>query len=140
MTFVPLTPGFSPALGHTTNAPLLAGPSTKEHDMDTTCGQGHEPQPGTRSARPSHAPAIDGRPPAAASEPEEQAGRSLSQAQADGVPQVLGRRPGYVIVAWVSEQLRDKIQRNGASLAEALQATGREVPEPAPKRSDSAGA
>jgi hypothetical protein len=107
--------------------------------MDTNCGQGHEPQPETRPARPSQAPAIGGRPPAAAGEPEEQAGRSLPQAQADRVPQEPGRRPGYVIVAWVSEQLRDRIQRNGASLAQAL-ATGREVSEPAPKHSDSAGA
>jgi len=40
-------------------------------------------------------------------------------------PQEPGRRPEYVIVTWVSAQLRDKIQRNGASLADALQATGR---------------
>jgi len=32
------------------------------------------------------------------------------------------RPPEYVIVTWVSEQLRDRIQRNGKSLAEALQA------------------
>ena len=33
-----------------------------------------------------------------------------------------------MIVTWVSAQLRDKIERNGASLAEALQATGRNAP------------
>jgi len=48
-----------------------------------------------------------------------------------GRPQEPGRRPEYVIVTWVSAQLRDRIQRNGASLAEALQVTGRKVPGPA---------
>ena len=43
-------------------------------------------------------------------------------------PAGLGHRPEYVIVTWVSAQLRDKIQRNGASLAKALQATGRNAP------------
>ena len=34
-----------------------------------------------------------------------------------------GRRPpDYVIVTWVSEQLRDRVQRTGLSLAEALRA------------------
>ena len=33
------------------------------------------------------------------------------------------RPPEYVIETWVSERLRDRIQRNGTSLAEALQAT-----------------
>jgi len=33
------------------------------------------------------------------------------------------RPPEYVIETWVSEQLRDRIQRTGKSLAEALQAT-----------------
>ena len=50
------------------------------------------------------------------------------QGKAAGHPQGPGRRPEYVIVTWVSAQLRDKIQRNGASLAEALQATGRNAP------------
>jgi len=48
-----------------------------------------------------------------------------SQDKAADYPQVPGRRPEYVIVTWVSAQLRDRIQRNGASLAEAVQATGR---------------
>ena len=50
------------------------------------------------------------------------------QGKAAGHPQEPGRRPEYVIVTWVSAQLRDRIQRNGASLAEALQATGRNAP------------
>jgi hypothetical protein len=37
-------------------------------------------------------------------------------------PPVAGRRPEYVIVTWASAQLRDRVQRNGASLAETLQA------------------
>ena len=53
------------------------------------------------------------------------------QGKAAGHPQEPGRRPEYVIVTWVSAQLRDRIQRNGASLAEALQVTGRKVPGPA---------
>ena len=32
------------------------------------------------------------------------------------------RPPEFVVVTWVSEQIRDRIQRNGKSLAEALQA------------------
>jgi hypothetical protein len=108
--------------------------------MDTTSGQGHAPGSDGSLATPGPAPADDGRPPAAAGEPGEQAGGSLPQVQAVGAWPDPGHRPGYVIVTWVSEQLRDRIQRNGASLAEALQATGRTTPEPAPKRPDSAGA
>lgn len=32
------------------------------------------------------------------------------------------RPPEFVVVTWASEQMRDRIQRNGKSLAEALQA------------------
>ena len=32
------------------------------------------------------------------------------------------RPPEYVVVTWVSKQMRDRIQRNGRSLAEVLQA------------------
>jgi len=39
-----------------------------------------------------------------------------------GHPLAAGRRPEYVIVTWVAAQLRDRAQRNGASLAEALRA------------------
>jgi hypothetical protein len=39
----------------------------------------------------------------------------------DGHPPT-GRLPEWVVVTWVSEQLRDRNQRNGRSLAEALQA------------------
>jgi hypothetical protein len=35
-------------------------------------------------------------------------------------------------VAWLSEQLRDQIQRNGTSLAAALQATDRQTRAPQP--------
>jgi hypothetical protein len=43
-----------------------------------------------------------------------------------------GRRPPeYVIVAWASQQLRDRIQRTAPSLAEALQAA--DPPEPGPQ-------
>jgi hypothetical protein len=66
--------------------------------------------------------------PAAPSERKEQARVKPPQDKAASYPREPGRRPEYVIVTWVSEQLRDKIQRNGASLAEALQATGRNAP------------
>ncbi len=39
--------------------------------------------------------------------------------------------PEYVIVTWASEQLRDRTRRNGASLAEALQARKKQDREPA---------
>jgi hypothetical protein len=47
------------------------------------------------------------------------------QDKAAAHPQEPGRRPEYVIVTWVSAQLRDRIQRNGASLAEALRVMNR---------------
>ena len=40
------------------------------------------------------------------------------------------RRPDYVIETWVSQQLRDRIQRQGASLAEVLQQTDAQTAEP----------
>jgi len=52
------------------------------------------------------------------------------QDKAAGHPQEPGRRPEYVIVTWVSAQMRDRIQRNGASLAEILQVAGRNAPGP----------
>ena len=58
------------------------------------------------------------------------------QGKAAAHPQEPGRRPEYVIVTWVTAQLRDKIQRNGAPLAKALQTTGRNTPglaEPGPE-------
>ena len=42
----------------------------------------------------------------------------------------MGRPPEYVLVTWVSEQLRDRIQRNGTSLAKARQATGTQTRAP----------
>jgi hypothetical protein len=108
--------------------------------MDITCGHAHEPEPDGRPATPGQAPAGGGGLPATAGEPGEHAGGSLPQTQTAQVWQEPDHRPSYVIVAWVSEQLRDKIQRNGASLAQALQATGRTTPGPVPERSDSAGA
>jgi hypothetical protein len=47
------------------------------------------------------------------------------QDKAAAHPQEPGRRPEYVIVTWVAGQLRDRLQRNGASLAEILQAIER---------------
>jgi hypothetical protein len=41
-----------------------------------------------------------------------------------------GRPTEYVVVTWASAQLRDRIQRNGAALAETRQANARKTPEP----------
>ncbi len=42
-----------------------------------------------------------------------------------------GRRPPeYVVVTWVSEQLRDRIQQAGTSLTEAMRAGSTQAPEP----------
>jgi hypothetical protein len=38
-----------------------------------------------------------------------------------------GRPPGWVVVVWVSEQLRDRPRCNGISLAEALQAGNKQA-------------
>jgi hypothetical protein len=54
-------------------------------------------------------------PPARDSDPAQQPGR---------------RPPQYVIVTWASQQLRDRIQRTGPSLAEALQAGNAQEPGP----------
>jgi hypothetical protein len=43
------------------------------------------------------------------------------QQQTDAGPSTGTRPPAYVVELWASEQLRDRTQRNGRSLAEALQ-------------------
>jgi hypothetical protein len=49
--------------------------------------------------------------------------------------QPTGRRPpDYVIVAWASEQLRDRAQRTALSLADALRAQQAQEPRPQPDR------
>jgi hypothetical protein len=48
----------------------------------------------------------------------------------DGSQQPCRRPPEYVIVTWVSEQLRDRAQRTGLSLAEALRAGDAHEPGP----------
>ena len=40
------------------------------------------------------------------------------------------RPPEWVIVTWVNKELRDRIQRNGAALADLSQLAGKQVPEP----------
>jgi hypothetical protein len=40
------------------------------------------------------------------------------------------RRPEWVIVTWVNEELRDRIQRNGAALADLSRAAKKQVLEP----------
>ena len=43
----------------------------------------------------------------------------------DAHPRVAPRPPEYVTVNWASEQLRDRIQRNNAALAQELRRDGR---------------
>ncbi len=40
------------------------------------------------------------------------------------------RRPEWVIVTWVNKELRDRIHRNGAALADISQLTNKQAPEP----------
>jgi hypothetical protein len=42
------------------------------------------------------------------------------------------RPPEYVIELWVSEQLRDQLERSGISLAEALRIPGKSAAAPEP--------
>lgn len=44
----------------------------------------------------------------------------------------MGRPAEFVAVTWVSDQLRNRIQRNGTSLAAARQATNRQTRAPQP--------
>jgi hypothetical protein len=69
---------------------------------------------------------------AAELEPEEAEDADLNQPQdrnADHTKDAC-RPPDYVIVTWASVQLRDRVQRNGAALAETRLAIARKTPEP----------
>ncbi len=68
---------------------------------------------------------------ATAAERTEQATMKQPPERDAGQPLAGSRPPEYVIVTWVSGQLRDRVQRNGASLAEALQAGKKQDREPA---------
>ena len=48
----------------------------------------------------------------------------MTQHQRDPGPPPGSRPPAYVVELWVSEQLRDRTQRSGRSLAQALEAQG----------------
>ena len=48
----------------------------------------------------------------------------------DRTPQPGRRPPDYVIVTWVSQQLRDRAQHTGLLLAEALRAGNAQEPGP----------
>jgi hypothetical protein len=67
-------------------------------------------------------------------DPEDAAGHGVKQSQGHDAShwQGTGRPAGYVAVTWVSEQLRDRIQRTGTSLAAARQATDRQTRAPQP--------
>jgi hypothetical protein len=66
-------------------------------------------------------------------------GRPGGDPRDDGNPQA-GRRPEWVVVTWVSEQLRDRVQRNGRALAEALQTGTTPDSSSDPDLADPAGA
>jgi hypothetical protein len=65
---------------------------------------------------------------------EDAAGHRVKQPQGQDTShrRSTGRAAEYVAVTWVSEQLRDRIQRNGTSLAKARQATDRQTRTPQP--------
>jgi hypothetical protein len=67
-------------------------------------------------------------------DPEDAAGHRVKQPQGQDAShrRGTGRATEYVAVTWVSEQLRDRIQRNGTSLAKARQATDRQTRTPQP--------
>jgi len=50
----------------------------------------------------------------------------------DASPPPGTRPPEYVVVTWVSEQLRDRLRHHGMSLAEALQTPGPRPGAPEP--------
>jgi hypothetical protein len=48
----------------------------------------------------------------------------MTQQQPDPGPPPGTRPPAYLVELWVNQQLRDRTQRNGPSLGEALEAPG----------------
>jgi hypothetical protein len=110
-----------------------AGAALDDDQLDTPGyrpGHGWKPARGTGTATDIHPPA-----PARNTSPATRAGRSrsstsrrkdlaMTQHQRDPGPPPGSRPPAYVVELWVSEQLRDRTQRNSQSLAEALQAQG----------------
>jgi anti-sigma regulatory factor (Ser/Thr protein kinase) len=48
----------------------------------------------------------------------------------DANPTPRGRPPEWVIVTWTNEQLRDRLQRNAAALADMSELTRKRIPEP----------
>jgi hypothetical protein len=51
---------------------------------------------------------------------------NMKQAQEDDPSRPQGTRPPeYIIVTWINAELRDRIQRNNAALAQARQSRGR---------------
>jgi|GraSoiStandDraft_16_1057320.scaffolds.fasta_scaffold5995474_2 hypothetical protein len=67
-------------------------------------------------------------------DPEDAAGARVKKPQGYDAShrQGTGRPAEYVAVTWVSEQLRDQIQRNGTSLAEAQQTAHTQARAPQP--------
>jgi hypothetical protein len=67
-------------------------------------------------------------------DPDDAAGHRVRQPPGHDAShrQGTGRPAEYMAVTWVSEQLRDRIQGNGTSLAKARQATDRQTRTPQP--------
>jgi hypothetical protein len=57
---------------------------------------------------------------------KEQAAMKQQPSERDAHPLEGPRPPEYVIVTWVSEQLRERLQRNSAALAQDRQDPGRQ--------------
>jgi hypothetical protein len=116
-----------------------AGAALDDDDLDTPGYRpthGWKPASGTGTAPDIHRPA-----PARNARQGNRTGRPLAGQRKDPVmtehqrvpgPPPGTRPPAYVVELWVNEQLRDRIQRTGRSLAEALQAEDaqRELGEP----------
>ena len=55
----------------------------------------------------------------------------MEQAQNDDADLLPGTRPPqYVVVTWLSEQLRGRVQRNGAALSDILRLRAERLPVP----------
>jgi DNA-binding CsgD family transcriptional regulator len=105
-----------------------AGAALDDDQLDTPGyrpGHGWKPARGTGTATDIHPPART-RHASRAGRSHPPAGQRKDpamkpQQQTDAGPSAGTRPPAYVVEMWVSEQLRDRNQRNGRSLAEALQ-------------------
>jgi hypothetical protein len=108
-----------------------AGAALDDDQLDTPGyrpAHGWKPARGTGTAADIYRPARTRGVPASRALTPTPAGQrkdpAMTQHQRDPGPPPGGRPPAYVVELWVSEQLRDRAQRNGRSLAEGPEAQG----------------